>query len=101
MIGVGLHIENEESKFGQEGLLDHEEIWQPLLGEGKFPAKVAYKMHTMLGSMPGACAWVLFGHWLGASLKDYSLSSKAKVNKKEEREAVKYQFLLCCLKMPF
>lgn len=25
MIGVGLHIENEESKFGQEGLLDHEE----------------------------------------------------------------------------
>ena len=55
----------------------------------------------MLGSMPGACAWVLFGHWLGVSLKDYSLSSKAKVNKKEEREAVKYQFLLSCLKMPF
>ena len=43
----------------------------------------------MLGSILGACASVLFGHWLGPSLKDYNLSSKAKINKKEEIEAVK------------
>lgn len=45
-------------------------------------------MYVTLCLMPGACISVPFGHWLGPSLEDYNLNSKAKVNQKEVKEAV-------------